>query len=313
MTAPTTASAAPPLNPVLTQRLALLRNPLMLRLVRQTVGRVLGVQQIERLMTPAEGLSGFAYLMKILEAANIHVECTHGLSGLPGPGKPALVCATHATGVLDFVLHMQALGEVRTDIRVVATADAKAFGGFADNIIPVPDRETDPVKYRAKRADYFEQVKAALRRGELVFIFPSGGLSRQRRGGFAEIRDKAWKTSAASVAHEISHETGSEIPLFPAHSNAEQSRSYYRFRRAVTALTRLLGRDQSRNLGGNIAALVFMLHGALHQRNKRLQVAYGDPVFAPSTDLDAFMAELYEQAYALEEFLLFPQRQNHRV
>ena len=309
MTLQTQTTTEPPLNPVLTQRLEALKNPMMLGFVRQTIGRILGVQKVEKLMGPAEGLTGFPYLMKILDEANIHVECTHGLGSIPGAWHPALVCATHATGVLDFVLHMQALEEIRTDIKVVATADAKAFGGFAENIIPVPDRETDITKYRAKRAEYFEQVKQALRDGELVFIFPSGGLSRQRRGGFAEVRDKEWKTSAASVAHEISHETGAEIPLIPAHSNAEQPRRYYRFRTWVTALTRLLGKDKSRNLGGNIAALVFMLRGALHQRNKKLQVAYGDPVFAPSTDLEDFMAEMYDESYALEEFLLFPQRQ----
>mgnify|MGYP006888589443 CR=1 FL=1 len=116
-----------PLNPVLKQRLAALNNPILLTLVRQTIGRILGVQAIERLMRPAAGLTGMPYLLKILEVANIRVECTHGFEGLPGPGEPTVICATHATGVLDFVLHMQALQAIREDIMVVATADAMAF------------------------------------------------------------------------------------------------------------------------------------------------------------------------------------------
>ena len=297
-----------PLNPVLKQRLAALNNPILLTLVRQTIGRILGVQAIERLMRPAAGLTGMPYLLKILEVANIRVECTHGFEGLPGPGEPTVICATHATGVLDFVLHMQALQAIREDIMVVATADAMAFQGFADNIIPVPDREADPEKYRAKRDSYFDLVKHALRDGKLVFIFPSGGLSRRRRRGFRDVRDKEWKTSAASVAHEISYRMGHDIPLFPAHSNAEQSPRYYRFRALITTLTRMLGKDRSRHLGGNIAAIVFMLRGALYQRNKVMQVAYGDPLIAPATDLEAFMQNLYDQAYELEEFLSFPLR-----
>ena len=297
-----------PLNAVLQQRLEILRNPILLTLVRQTLGRVLGVQAVEKLMRPAVGLSGMPYLLRVLDEANIHVDCTHGLDVIPERGKPAVVCATHATGVLDFVLHMQALQARRDDIMVVATADAQAFSGFARNIIPVPDRETDPVKYRAKLGLYFDQVKQSLRDGQLVFIFPSGGLSRRRTSGFRDVRDKVWKTSAASVAHEISHQTGEDIPLIPAHSNAEQNPRYYRFRAFVTALSRVLGKDKSRNLGGNVATLVFMLRGALYQRNKLLQVAYGDPSTAPGSDLEPFMQGLYEQAYALEDYLSFPQR-----
>lgn len=297
-----------PLNPVLQQRLEILKNPILLTLVRQTLGRILGVQAVEKLMRPAAGLSGMPYLMKVLDEANIHVECTHGLDGIPEQGKPAVVCGTHATGVLDFVLHMQALQTRRDDIVVVATADACAFSGFADNIIPVPDREADPAKYRAKLGLYFDQVKQALREGKLVFIFPSGGLSRRRTSGFRDVRDKVWKTSAASVAHEISTETERAIPLIPAHSNAEQNPRYYRFRAIVTALSRVLGKDKSRNLGGNIAALVFMLRGALYQQNKVLQVAYGDASTAPSSDLEDYMQDLYDQAYALEDYLSFPQR-----
>lgn len=297
-----------PLNAVLQQRLEILRNPILLTLVRQTLGRVLGVQAVEKLMRPAVGLSGMPYLLRVLDEANIHVDCTHGLDVIPERGKPAVVCATHATGVLDFVLHMQALQARRDDIMVVATADAQAFSGFARNIIPVPDRETDPVKYRAKLGLYFDQVKQSLRDGQLVFIFPSGGLSRRRTSGFRDVRDKVWKTSAASVAHEISHQTGEDIPLIPAHSNAEQNPRYYRFRAFVTALSRVLGKDKSRNLGGNVATLVFMLRGALYQRNKVLQVAYGDPSTAPGSDLEPFMQGLYEQAYALEDYLSFPQR-----
>ena len=297
-----------PLNAVLQQRLEILRNPILLTLVRQTLGRVLGVQAVEKLMRPAVGLSGMPYLLRVLDEANIHVDCTHGWDVIPEKGKPAVVCATHATGVLDFVLHMQALQARRDDIMVVATADAQAFSGFARNIIPVPDRETDPVKYRAKLGLYFDQVKQSLRDGQLVFIFPSGGLSRRRTSGFRDVRDKVWKTSAASVAHEISHQTGEDIPLIPAHSNAEQNPRYYRFRAFVTALSRVLGKDKSRNLGGNVATLVFMLRGALYQRNKVLQVAYGDPSTAPGSDLEPFMQGLYEQAYALEDYLSFPQR-----
>ena len=297
-----------PLNAVLQQRLEILKNPLLLSLVRQTLGRVLGIQAVEKLMRPAIGLSGMPYLLKILDEANIHVDCTHGMDGIPDKGKPVVICATHATGVLDFVLHMQALQSRRDDIMVVATADAQAFSGFAGNIIPVPDRETDPVKYRAKLGLYFDQVKQSLREGQLVFIFPSGGLSRRRTSGFRDVRDKVWKTSAASVAHEISHEIGQDIPLIPAHSNAEQNPRYYRFRAIVTALSRMLGKDKSRNLGGNVATLVFMLRGALYQRNKVLQVAYGDPSLAPGSDLEEFMQGLYEQAYDLEDFLSFPQR-----
>ena len=297
-----------PLNPVLRQRLELLDSPILLFLVRQTIGRILGVQAVERLMRPAAGLSGMPYLMKVLETANIRVECTHGLDVIPAQGRPAVVCATHATGVLDFVLHMQALRGRRDDIMVVATADAMAFKGFADNIIPVPDREPDPIEYRAKLSEYFDQVKQALRAGKLVFIFPSGGLSRKRTSGFRDIRDKEWKTSAASVAHEIAHEIGQDISLIPAHSNAEQNPRYYRFRGVVTALSRVLGKDKSRNFGGNIAAIVFMLRGALYQRNKVLQVAYADPSMAPGADFEDFMQGLYDQAYELEGYLSFPRR-----
>ncbi len=303
-------SKTTPLDPVLRQRLELLENPVLLFLARQTIGRILGVQAVERLMRPAAGLSGMPYLIKVLEAANIRVECTHGFDVIPEQGKPAIVCATHATGVLDFVLHMQALQERRDDIMVVATADAMAFTGFADNIIPVPDREPDPAKYRKKLSAYFDQVKQALRSGKLVVIFPSGGLSRQRTSGFKDIRDKEWKTSAASVAHEIAHEMGQDVPLIPGHSNAEQNPRYYWFRGLVTGLSRVLGKDKSRNFGGNIAAIVFMLRGALYQRNKVLQVAYADPSAAPGADLEAFMQGLYDQAYELEGYLSFPRRRH---
>ena len=73
-----------PLNAVLQQRLEILKNPLLLSLVRQTLGRVLGIQAVEKLMRPAIGLSGMPYLLKVLDEANIHVDCTHGMDGAGG-------------------------------------------------------------------------------------------------------------------------------------------------------------------------------------------------------------------------------------
>lgn len=156
----------------------------------------------------------FAYLDKALD---LRVTAT-GLERVPRAGRTVIV-SNHPTGLADGSIALAALKPIRTDIEIMANADACRINAkFADVIIPVEwvqDKRTI-----AKTKETLRRASAAFAAERLLMIFPSGALAQMRDG---KLTDEPWLPTAVTLARK------NKAPLTPLHINGRNSALYYRF------------------------------------------------------------------------------------
>jgi len=156
----------------------------------------------------------FAYLDKALD---LRVTAT-GLERVPRAGRTVIV-SNHPTGLADGSIALAALKPIRTDIEIMANADACRINAkFADVIIPVEwvqDKRTI-----AKTKETLRRASAAFAAERLLMIFPSGALAQMRDG---KLTDEQWLPTAVTLARK------NKAPLTPLHINGRNSALYYRF------------------------------------------------------------------------------------
>lgn len=160
------------------------------------------------------GEACFAYLDKALD---LRVTTT-GLERVPRAGR-AVIVSNHPTGLADGSIALAALKPVRTDIEIMANADAcRVNPKFADVIIPVEwlqDKRTI-----AKTKETLRRASATFAGERLLMIFPSGALAQMRNG---TLTDEPWLPTAVTLARK------NKAPLTPLHINGRNSALYYRF------------------------------------------------------------------------------------
>jgi len=160
------------------------------------------------------GEACFAYLDKALD---LQVTST-GLQRVPATGR-AVIVSNHPTGLADGSIALAALKSVRTDIEIMANADACRINPrFADIIIPVEwvqDKRTV-----AKTKETLRRAGATFASERLLIIFPSGALAQMREG---RLVDEPWLPTAVTLARK------NKAPLTPLHINGRNSNLYYRF------------------------------------------------------------------------------------
>ncbi|MBK8838744.1 MAG: 1-acyl-sn-glycerol-3-phosphate acyltransferase [Hyphomonadaceae bacterium] len=156
----------------------------------------------------------FAYLDRALD---LRVTST-GLERVPRTGRTVIV-SNHPTGLADGSIVLAALKPVRTDIEIMANADAcRVNPKFAEVIIPVEwvqDKRTI-----AKTKETLRRAAATFGAERLLMIFPSGALAQMRDG---KLTDEPWLPTAVTLARK------NKAPLTPLHINGRNSDLYYRF------------------------------------------------------------------------------------
>lgn len=160
------------------------------------------------------GEACFAYLDKALD---LRVTAT-GLERVPRTGR-AVIVSNHPTGLADGSIALAALKPIRTDIEIMANADAcRVNPKFAEVIIPVEwvqDKRTI-----AKTKETLRRASATFAAERLLMIFPSGALAQMRDG---KLTDEPWLPTAVTLARK------NKAPLTPLHINGRNSALYYRF------------------------------------------------------------------------------------
>ena len=156
----------------------------------------------------------FAYLDRALD---LRVTAT-GLEKVPRAGR-AVIVANHPTGLADGSIALAALNPIRTDIEIMANADACRINPkFAEVIIPVEwvqDKRTI-----AKTKETLRRAGATFSNERLLMIFPSGALAQMRDG---KLTDEPWLPTAVTLARK------NRAPITPLHINGRNSALYYRF------------------------------------------------------------------------------------
>jgi putative hemolysin len=159
------------------------------------------------------GQACFAYLDRALA---LDVQVT-GAEKVPRTGR-SVVISNHPTGLADGSAVLAALTPIRTDIEILANADAcRVNPSFADVIIPVEwvaDKRTP-----AKTRETLRRAAQAFAAERMLVIFPSGRLAHYVEG---RLVDKSWFPTAVSLARK------NKAPVTPLHMTAKNSWLFYR-------------------------------------------------------------------------------------
>lgn len=160
------------------------------------------------------GQECFEFLDRVLDLRVTHV----GIERVPTSGR-AVIVANHPTGLADGSIVLAALRSTRTDIEIMANADACRINpAFAEVIIPV--EWVQEKRSMPKTRETVRRTSAAFTGERVLLIFPSGALAQMRKG---KLVDEPWHQTAVTLARK------NKAPITPLHVGGRNSSLYYTF------------------------------------------------------------------------------------
>lgn len=185
-------------------------------IIRKTIllftKRILHENEINLFISNNKNLTAFSFIESILEYFNIDIKIyKNQLTRIPSYGRVVII-ANHPLGALDALALLHVIQDVRKDIKVVASNFVGGFDNLKDVLIPIEN-----VKGKMERSSV-EAMYEALKKEQVVIIFPSGEVSRARPNG---IKDTKWRSGFLKVAQKM------QAPILPIHIGAKNSKSFY--------------------------------------------------------------------------------------
>jgi putative hemolysin len=262
-----------------------------LAVVRPCLDRVLGLREIGRLyrLLPSTRRPS-SFEAAALETLGITLDCPSGdLASLPTRG-PAIVAANHPHGIADGLALATLVGQVRSDVRILANYLLAAVPEMRESCFFV-----DPFGSAGSAERSRAGLRAAhlwLRQGGALVVFPAGEVAHRWEGG--RLRDEPWQPTVGRLAEA----TGATI--VPAFVEGHNNRLFYAAGRVHPLLrTALLGRE------------------LLGQRGRPIRVQLGEAVvpatLAPSSGQPASAAALVSAARQAVDALTDRPRVSTRV
>lgn len=221
-----------------------------------------GLRESEALMSEIAGLHGPDLVAALLCSRGDTDLVVDGRDNVPASG-PVIITATHPTGMFDYVAHAGALLDLRPDLKVVATEEARHF--LDDNTI-VPVKVDKQYRSTTSRAT-LNAMADHLSKGGALLVFGSGRVSHAPNGKLIE---PVWRGGPTRVSEMC------QAPLVPAALNARNTNYYYRLRGLAQ---RLSGDEHTGAMFGSVRHLTEFME----KLGGRYEVVYGAPM-PPGTD-----------------------------
>lgn len=174
--------------------------------------RLLHENEINLFLSNNKNSDAFSFIESTLEYFNIDVKIyKNQLTRIPSYGRVVII-ANHPLGALDALALLHVIQDVRKDIKIVASNFLSEFENLNDVLIPIEN-----VKGKMER-DSVLAMHEALKKEQVVIIFPSGEVSRARPNG---IKDTKWRSGFLKLAQKM------QAPILPIHIEAKNSKSFY--------------------------------------------------------------------------------------
>lgn len=223
----------------------LISKPRLFKTVKPLLYRMLAYDAAVFLADTIRPLTGHQAFSRVAEHINPRTAVV-GLSNLPSSGA-CVVISNHPTGLADGLAVFQAIRDRRPDHLFLANADALRVIPKGEDII-IPVEWVQSKRNHSKARDTLLAVKAALKDGRCVVIFPSGALAKL---GWRGLVDKPWQSSAAMLARKYN------APVIPLKIKARNSFLYYLFARLNAELRDITLFHELLNKKGQIFRLTF--------------------------------------------------------
>lgn len=188
-------------------RRAALARPLL-----RGIGRWSRLDVVDAFLAANREVHGFAFVAAALQFLGTRYRIDDAaLARIPAQGK-LLIVANHPSGALDALALLDAVGQVRRDVRIVANDFLGAIPNLREQLLPVRILGGRP------SADSLRAVESALARGECVIVFPAGEVSRLGPRG---VRDTRWRRGFLRFARTC------DAPVLPVRIQARNSALFY--------------------------------------------------------------------------------------
>jgi putative hemolysin len=157
-------------------------------------------------------LKGFEFVEQVLEEFNMSVQVnSEQVERIPSSGRVVIV-ANHPLGSLDGLALIREIGQIRRDLKVVATSILNELKPMQSLLIPVDNLNNKVTK------SYFKNIDQHLEQDGALLIFPAGEVSRITPLG---VRDAQWQAGFLRMAHRA------KAPILPIFVDARNSFSFY--------------------------------------------------------------------------------------
>lgn len=238
------------LDPLIAERAPwLFSDRLAARPARAALNAMLGYAQTVSLAEQLSNLTQRQVMAAMAQRIAKDVQTT-GLAHIPISG-PALIVANHPTGIADGIILASLITHRRDDAFFYANADIlRVLPQLSDLIVPVEWRVAK--RSHAKTRQTMACTRAAIAKGRLGVIFPSGRLAK-RKG--LSLLERPWMPSAAMIARKF------HLPIIPVHIRARNSTLFYAFDAIHPSL-----RD------------ITLFHETLNKHSQPFRVTIGEPV-----------------------------------
>ena len=154
----------------------------------------------------------YGFVEAVLEHFNVDITIhKNQIERIPSYGR-CVVIANHPLGALDALALLYVLKDIRKDIKIVATTFLSSVENLGELIIPV-----DNIRGKMEKSS-LEKMYDALKKEQLLIMFPSGEVSRARVNG---IKDTKWRSGFLKIASKM------QAPILPIYIKAKNSNFFY--------------------------------------------------------------------------------------
>lgn len=219
--------------------------------------------EINAFLDEHRALKNFSFIDKVFEYFNFSYSMSaKSRANIPAEGRVVIV-ANHPIGSLDGLALLRAVGEIRTDVKIVANDLLSSFEQLTDLLLPL-----DNMGRSSYRRSY-KAVVEALEQDCAVVVFPAGEVSRASPVG---IRDGKWQTGFLHFARRA------KANVLPVHIDAKNSALFYSLSMLYKPLSTL-----------------WLAREMFNKYHMDIHFSVGDPIPAVSVDsvqvADRFLAQ----------------------
>lgn len=169
-------------------------------------------EEINKYLENLKDLKDFDFIDGLFDMLNFtFLISNQNKKNIPAEGAVILV-ANHPLGALDGLALLKAVGEIRKDVKVIASDIVSEIPNISDLIIPVDFDSIDERKQNVLK------IEESLKNDELVIFFPSVFVSIYQ---FGKIQDSPWEQGAVNLASKM------DIPILPVFIDGKNTRLFY--------------------------------------------------------------------------------------
>lgn len=176
------------------------------------------IDKLNKLYSDAFHKDAIPFINSALDILNVQLNASkRDMDKIPKEG-PFVVTSNHPFGLLDGMLMLKVLHEVRPDAKVMANFLLQRIQPLKDHFIPVNPFE----QYKEGRSSY-AGIKAALKHlkdGHPMGLFPAGEVSTKQPGS-KKISDRDWQATAIRLVKK------SGVPVVPMHFSGQNSALFH--------------------------------------------------------------------------------------